>query len=117
MKSVLIGYAQNNKAYRLLDDESGVVVESRDVEFFEDKFSRYNENSNSTTPTSTSRGILAPPPIVEIPIKSCNVPNKRPKNFISKLINKYPKNIIIKIQIKLMYQSSYHIRVNYENAE
>lgn len=26
MKSTFIGYAQNSKAYRLLDDESGVVV-------------------------------------------------------------------------------------------
>nr|KAJ0204886.1 hypothetical protein LSAT_V11C500263580 [Lactuca sativa] len=56
---------KNNNAYRLLDDESGVVVESRDVEFFEDKFSRDDENSNSTTQTSTSREILPPPLIME----------------------------------------------------
>nr|KAJ0216757.1 hypothetical protein LSAT_V11C300136620 [Lactuca sativa] len=47
MKSVFIGYAQNNNAYRLLDNESGVVIESRDVEFFKDKFSRDFENSNT----------------------------------------------------------------------
>nr|KAJ0188051.1 hypothetical protein LSAT_V11C900477710 [Lactuca sativa] len=69
-KSIFIGYAQNNKAYRLLDIDSGVVVESRDVEFFEDKFSRDEENSSHTTPTSTSREILPPPPIVDEPRRS-----------------------------------------------
>nr|KAJ0199823.1 hypothetical protein LSAT_V11C600321130 [Lactuca sativa] len=64
-KSIFIGYAQNSKAYRLLDIDSSVVVESRDVEFFEDKFSKDEENSSHTTPTSTSREILPPPPIVE----------------------------------------------------
>nr|KAJ0188172.1 hypothetical protein LSAT_V11C900478940 [Lactuca sativa] len=52
-------------AYRLLDIESGVVVESKDVKFFEDKFSKDEENSSHTTPTSTSREIPPPPPIVE----------------------------------------------------
>nr|KAJ0202827.1 hypothetical protein LSAT_V11C500278000 [Lactuca sativa] len=69
-KSIFIGYAQNSKAYRLLDIDSGVVVESRDVEFFEDKFSKDEENSSHTTPTSTSREILPPPPIVEEPRRS-----------------------------------------------
>ncbi|KAL7582589.1 uncharacterized protein LOC128128996 [Lactuca sativa] len=54
-----------SKAYRLLDIESGVVVESKDVKFFEDKFSKDEENSSHTTPTSTSREIPPPPPIVE----------------------------------------------------
>nr|KAJ0190715.1 hypothetical protein LSAT_V11C800406370 [Lactuca sativa] len=69
-KSIFIGYAQNSKAYRLIDIDSGVVVESRDVEFFEDKFSKDEENSSHTTPTSTSREILPPPPIVEEPRRS-----------------------------------------------
>ena len=33
MKSVFVGYAENSKAYRLLDLSSNTVVESRDVEF------------------------------------------------------------------------------------
>ena len=57
-KNVFVGYANNSKAYRLLDKESGMIVESRDVEFFEDKFSGDAENSdrtlNSSLP-STSR--------------------------------------------------------------
>nr|KAJ0185147.1 hypothetical protein LSAT_V11C900494230 [Lactuca sativa] len=67
MKSVFIGYAQNNKAYRLLDDKSGVVVESRDVEIFNYKFSRDDEKSNNTTSTSTSRETIPPPSFVEEP--------------------------------------------------
>nr|KAJ0206321.1 hypothetical protein LSAT_V11C500272090 [Lactuca sativa] len=69
-KSIFIGYAHNSKAYRLLDIESGVVVESRDVEFFEYKFSRDEENSSHTTPTSTSQEILSPRSIVEEPRRS-----------------------------------------------
>ena len=30
-----VGYASNNKAYRLLDLESNVIIESREVELFE----------------------------------------------------------------------------------
>ena len=33
---MFVGYAQNSKAYRLLDLESKVIVESIYVEFFED---------------------------------------------------------------------------------
>jgi len=39
IKSVLIGYAENSKACRLLDLESNVIVELRDVEFFKNKCS------------------------------------------------------------------------------
>ena len=46
MNSVFIGYTLINKAYELLDDELGAIVECRDMEFFEDNFSRDVENSN-----------------------------------------------------------------------
>ena len=46
IKSVFVGYAENSKAYRLLDLSSNVIVESRDVEFIENKF---NSDSNSVT--------------------------------------------------------------------
>ena len=48
LKSVFVGYAQHSKAYRLLDFESNVIVESRDVEFIEHKFTN---DSNTTTQT------------------------------------------------------------------
>lgn len=38
MNSVFIGYANKNKAYRLLDGESCVNVESKDMVLFKDKF-------------------------------------------------------------------------------
>ena len=37
---MFVGYAENSKAYRLLDLDSNVIVESRDVEFMETKFLR-----------------------------------------------------------------------------
>ena len=46
LKSVLVGYAQHSKAYRLLDFESNVIVESRDVEFIKHKFT----NDSNTIP-------------------------------------------------------------------
>lgn len=51
LKSVLVGYADNSKAYRLLDSDSNVIVESRDVEFIENKFifnSTKQENPESS---------------------------------------------------------------------
>ena len=48
LKSVFVGYNQHSKAYRLLDLESNVIVESRDVEFIKHKFTN---DSNTTTQT------------------------------------------------------------------
>nr|KAJ0221694.1 hypothetical protein LSAT_V11C200058570 [Lactuca sativa] len=45
-------------AYWLLDIDSGVVLESRYVEFFEDKFSRDEENSNHTSHTRTQKNVM-----------------------------------------------------------
>ncbi len=38
IKSVFIEYAHNGRAYRLLVVETNTIVESKDVEFFKDKF-------------------------------------------------------------------------------
>jgi len=38
LKSVFVGYAQNSKAYRLLDLKTNVIVESIHVEFIKNKF-------------------------------------------------------------------------------
>ena len=35
IKCAFVGYAKNNKAYRLLNLESNTIIESKDVEFFE----------------------------------------------------------------------------------
>ncbi|KAK3040184.1 hypothetical protein RJ639_028434 [Escallonia herrerae] len=48
LKSVFVGYAENSKAYRLLDLKSNVIVEPRDVEFIEDKF---KSDSDFSAPT------------------------------------------------------------------
>src|SRR4051812_33717734 len=47
IRSVFVGYVVNNKAYRLLDLDSNIITESRDVEFFEDRFSKDVENSDT----------------------------------------------------------------------
>ena len=54
MKSVFVGYTENSKAYRLLDLSSNTVVESRDVEFIEDKFSK--DSMDALIPTQTHQG-------------------------------------------------------------
>ena len=38
LKSVFVGYVENSIAYRLLDLDSNIIVESRDVEFLETSF-------------------------------------------------------------------------------
>jgi hypothetical protein len=51
IKSVFVGYAENSKTYKLLDLDSNVIVESKDVEFIEDKF--YNNSKLVANPTLT----------------------------------------------------------------
>ncbi|RVW62250.1 Retrovirus-related Pol polyprotein from transposon TNT 1-94 [Vitis vinifera] len=57
--------ASNSKAYRLLDLESNVIIESRKVEFFENLLS----DSNSQVPTSVGESLEeTPSKVVEQPI-------------------------------------------------
>ncbi|MGV7927231.1 hypothetical protein PJO48_29705, partial [Mycobacterium kansasii] len=39
IKCTFVGYAQNSKAYKLLDIESNTIIKSRDVEFFKNSLS------------------------------------------------------------------------------
>ena len=54
IESVFVGYAENSKAYRLLDLSSNTMVESRDVEFIEDKFNE--DPMDALIPTQTQQG-------------------------------------------------------------
>ncbi|XP_071928092.1 uncharacterized protein [Coffea arabica] len=62
--SLCHGYAENSKAYRLLDLDSNVIVESRDVEFLEDKFLY-----NLTMSTDSSQ---EPPPVSDARLSNNN---------------------------------------------
>jgi hypothetical protein len=57
LKSVFVSYAQNSKAYRLLDLETNVIVESIHVEFIKNKFisdsNMQEPNLKVMTPSST----------------------------------------------------------------
>ncbi|RVW46570.1 Retrovirus-related Pol polyprotein from transposon TNT 1-94 [Vitis vinifera] len=65
IKCAFVGYASNSKSYRLLDLESNVIIESREVEFFENLLS----DSNSQVPTSVGESLEeTPSKIVEQPI-------------------------------------------------
>ncbi|GKA31619.1 zinc finger, CCHC-type containing protein [Tanacetum coccineum] len=46
LKSVFVGYAKDYKSYRCLDLDSNVIVESRDVDFFENKFRHDSTSTN-----------------------------------------------------------------------
>ncbi|CAA0807475.1 Unknown protein, partial [Striga hermonthica] len=46
IKCTFVGCATNRKAYRLLDLESNVIIESKDVEFFENLLSSSQESTN-----------------------------------------------------------------------
>ena len=57
LKSIFVGYAKNSKAYRLLDIDSNVIIESRDVEFLETSFlgnSNVNQQSEPSIAQDTN---------------------------------------------------------------
>ncbi|RVW71217.1 Retrovirus-related Pol polyprotein from transposon TNT 1-94 [Vitis vinifera] len=65
IKCAFVGCASNSNAYRLLDLESNVIIESREVEFFENLLS----DSNSQVPTSVGESQEeTPSKVVEQPI-------------------------------------------------
>ncbi|RVW47574.1 Retrovirus-related Pol polyprotein from transposon TNT 1-94 [Vitis vinifera] len=65
IKCAFVGYASNSKACRLLDLESNVIIESREVEFFENLLS----DNNSQVPTSVGEYLEeTPSKVVEQPI-------------------------------------------------
>ena len=58
IKSMFVGYAENSNAYRLLDLSSNTVVESRDIEFIEDKFNK--DFMDAMIPTQTQQSDFNP---------------------------------------------------------
>ncbi|GJS73070.1 zinc finger, CCHC-type containing protein [Tanacetum coccineum] len=59
LKSVFVGYAKDSKFYRCLDLDSNVIVESRDVDFFENKFCHDSTSTNEIV-TQISQDIFGP---------------------------------------------------------
>ena len=55
---MFVGYAENSNAYRLLDLSSNTVVESRDIEFIEDKFNK--DFMDAMIPTQTQQSDFNP---------------------------------------------------------
>ncbi|XP_023747638.1 uncharacterized protein LOC111895809 [Lactuca sativa] len=69
------------------------------VEFFEDKFSRDDENSSHMTSSSTSQETLPPPPIVEEPKRStrARIEKSFGGDFNSYLVKGTQKKVTIKV--------------------
>jgi len=67
LKCAFLGYAHNSKAYRVLDLESNTIMESRDVEFFE----------NSLTSDNTGGQIINGTPTDEI---NDHIPDTEPES-------------------------------------
>ena len=69
IKCAFVGYATNSKAYRLLDLESNVIIESREAEFFENLLSCDNK---SQTPTQIGESqVEIPPKVAQQPSEPC----------------------------------------------
>ena len=64
IKCAFVGYATNSKAYRLLNLESNVIIESRDVEFFENLLTSGN---NFQSPLNKESQVDTSPKVVEQP--------------------------------------------------
>ena len=58
IKSAFVGYASNSKAYRLLDLEYNIIVESRDVELFENLTSKGKSSQAPTNKDSCEENSL-----------------------------------------------------------
>ena len=87
MKSVFVGYAENSKANRLLDLESNVIVESRDVQFLENK--TQNDSTNES-----SKFLLGG-------VEEINTPTNIPNNSSSPLlVEKENTNIQKQVEIR-----------------
>lgn len=54
LRSVFVGYDKHSKAYRLLDLDSNVIVESRDVEFLETRFLKDSTNNQQSNEENTN---------------------------------------------------------------
>jgi hypothetical protein len=59
LKSVFVGYAQNSKAYRLLDLETNVIVKSIHVEFIKNKFISDSNVQEPTLKVMTPNSMLS----------------------------------------------------------
>ncbi|GKB09448.1 retrovirus-related pol polyprotein from transposon TNT 1-94 [Tanacetum coccineum] len=59
LKSVFVGYEKDSKSYRCLDLDSNVTVESRDVDFFENRF-RHDSTSTNEIVTQVPQDISDP---------------------------------------------------------
>ena len=64
IKCAFVGYDTNSKAYRLLNLESNVIIESRDVEFFENLLTSGN---NFLSPLNKESQVDTSPKVVEQP--------------------------------------------------
>ena len=65
IECAFVGYASNSKVYTLLDLDSNVIIESREINFFKNLLS----DSNSQVPTSVGESQdKTPPKDVEQPI-------------------------------------------------
>ena len=64
IKCAFLGYATNIKAYRLLNLESNVIIESRDVEFFENLLTSGN---NFQSPLNKESQVDTSPKVIEQP--------------------------------------------------
>ncbi|KAJ9551062.1 hypothetical protein OSB04_015107 [Centaurea solstitialis] len=108
IKSIFVGYAVNSPAYRLLDKETGVIVESRGVDFLEDKFSGDAENSDrildSNLPGTSNNGSKTSQKVDE-PRRSTRVRKEKSlgDDFLSYLVEgnhkKVTREIIFSINI------------------
>ncbi|KAL6315951.1 hypothetical protein AAG906_013785 [Vitis piasezkii] len=101
IKCTFVGYASNSKAYRLLDLESNVIIESREVEFFENLLS----DSNSQVPTSVGESQEeTPSKVVEQPIKVLGSDEIDSQRISFYLVEGNREDIIRKIPIVLQIE-------------
>ncbi|KAJ9547395.1 hypothetical protein OSB04_019938 [Centaurea solstitialis] len=106
IKSIFVGYAMNSVAYKFLDNESGVIVESRDADFFEDKFLKDSENTNPISVPSTSRDVPKPSRNIEEPRRSTRTRKEKSlgDDFVSFLVEGTQKKVTREVTFAINFE-------------
>lgn len=106
-----VEYAQNSKAYRLLNLETNVIIESRNVEFFENHITKDKESESAATKESCGKDSSQ---IVEIqPEGASRIIESQPEPRMSKRVWK-TKNLGPD-EIDPQFISFYLVEGNFKN--
>ncbi|KAJ9536585.1 hypothetical protein OSB04_un000234 [Centaurea solstitialis] len=105
---VTSGVGSNNAMFPFANEVniSGVIVESRDADFFEDKFLKDSKNTNPISVPSTSRDVLEPSRNIEEPRRSTRTKKEKSlgDDFVSFLVEGTQKKVTREVIFAIIFE-------------